>query len=68
MQKDLFHGDSGCFLSDFIKTRFESILSVVRYSGHADFSEHETWGEQIPVAWSPGRKKNCTVVAVIWGS
>jgi cyanate permease len=39
------------FLSDFIQTSFESILSVVHYTGHVDFSKHETRGEQIPRAW-----------------
>ena len=61
MKIDLLHGSTVCFLSDFVQTSFESILSVVHYSGHADFSKHETRGEKIPVASSQGRKKN-----VLW--
>lgn len=68
MKKDLLHGSTVCFISDFIQTSFESILSAVHYSEHADFSKHETRGEQIHGVRSPGGKKICTVMPDICGS
>ena len=56
MKKDLLHDSTVCFLSDFIQANFDSILSVVHSSGHADFSKHETRGEKSPVSGRQSEK------------